>query len=528
MQKKKEKFLDKIVKKDYNNELEIVLEQKSFDENTKNILLTVLYRLETAYKDYEQVKQNVMPKDELLQRIINIIKNQVDDIKIVKINSDESKILGKNEVLVDKKNKKIITYPIERDLLYAISKISKKDKIVKNNHYFVDTTISDLLNTGNSINTVEPIRDFNGFSWDTVVKEIGHLETNLMYQNLRILVGAKFLNDWVYLTEPMRDYYELFIIKLKELYGDNIAEAIIEYTCKLSVLLEIKYNLEKIKRFEKNKKEIEKNLTKLNDKEKFIKVLTKEKKDLNKKIRILDTILSDKKLLQEEYKRRNEQLAFEKKIFSVKVLSNMLKDERNKTMKKLEKINEILNPKKFVKYKKQYEEQYKYLKLIDVEDINKECEKALIEFQKIFIDCIKIRIQKATSQEEIIQLLFEFRYYLNIPYGKNRRIYHLKSLNRDINNAMEMLIHRLIIEKICIKISNDELFNYKVLKNIFLTRILDLTNVGIKIIKEEDNIFLQFFDENIFENKILLGNINEIDTKNLNIKLNKNISLFNT
>lgn len=528
MQKKREKFLDKIVKKDYNNELELVLEQKTFDENTKNILLTILYKLETAYKDYKQVKQSVMPKDELLQKIIDIIKNQVNEIKIVRINSEESKLLGKTTVIVDKKNKKIITYPIERKVLYALSKISKKDKIIKNNHYFIDTTFSDLLNIGNDINAVEPIRDFNGFSWDTVTKEIENLECNLIYQNLRILTGAKFLNDWVYLEEPMRDYFELFIANLKKMYGDNLANAIVEQVCKLSVLIEIKYNFEKIKKFEKNKKDIEKNLIRLNDKEKFIKILTKEKKDLSKKIRMLDTIISDKTLLQAEYKRRNDRLDYDKKIFSMKVLANILKDERKDIMKRLEKINEILNPKKFVKYKKQCEEQYKYLKLLDITDVDKECEKSILEFQKLFIDCIKVKIQKASTKEEIMQLLLEFRYYLNIPYSRNRKIYHLKLLNREINNAMEMLIHKLIIEKVCIKISEDELFNYKLLKNIFITRIIDLTNVNIKITKEDEEIYLQLFDENIFDKKISLGKLNQMDIKNLNVRLNKNIDLFNT
>ena len=42
MPKKKENFLEKIVKKDYNNELEKVLEKKYFEENAKNILL-ILY-----------------------------------------------------------------------------------------------------------------------------------------------------------------------------------------------------------------------------------------------------------------------------------------------------------------------------------------------------------------------------------------------------------------------------------------------------------------------------------------------------
>ena len=65
MQKKTDKLLEKIVKKDYNNELEEVLEKKYFDENVKSILLSILYKIETAYKDYQNVKQDVENKDML-------------------------------------------------------------------------------------------------------------------------------------------------------------------------------------------------------------------------------------------------------------------------------------------------------------------------------------------------------------------------------------------------------------------------------------------------------------------------------
>ena len=67
MQKKKDKLLDKIVKKDYNNELEEILEKKYFEENVKSLLLNILYKVETAYKDYEKVKQDVETKEEYIE-----------------------------------------------------------------------------------------------------------------------------------------------------------------------------------------------------------------------------------------------------------------------------------------------------------------------------------------------------------------------------------------------------------------------------------------------------------------------------
>ena len=184
MQKKNEKLIGKIVKKDYNNELERVLEKKAYAENVKSILLSILYKLETSYRDYKQVKQDVVSKEELIESIINCVKNNCDEIKLIKPNSKESEIIGKRTFLVEKKKKRIICYNIERKVLYCLAKISKRNKIIKDNYFIVNKTLSDLINVGACINQVEPLRDFNGYSWTTIPREIESIEHNLIYQNL--------------------------------------------------------------------------------------------------------------------------------------------------------------------------------------------------------------------------------------------------------------------------------------------------------------------------------------------------------
>ena len=89
MLNKKEKFLDRIVKKDYNNELETILETKKFDENAKNLLLNILYKIEAAYKDYEKVKVKSKTKEEYIQNFIKTINENCDFIEICKINSND-------------------------------------------------------------------------------------------------------------------------------------------------------------------------------------------------------------------------------------------------------------------------------------------------------------------------------------------------------------------------------------------------------------------------------------------------------
>ncbi|MBR0490459.1 MAG: hypothetical protein IJJ82_00225 [Clostridia bacterium] len=527
MQKKKENFLDRVIKKNFNNELEHVLEHKEFDEDAKSLLLSILYKLETAYSDYTQVKKNVMPKEEFLQMIIDIIQKDVDKINLVKIGSEEANILENRTFIVDKKNKEITCYPIERKLLYALLKISKKDKIIKDKYYVINRTISDMLNTGNNINMVEPMRDFNGFSWSVVIKDIESVEHNLIYQNLRIIAGAEFLNKWIYNRESIIDYFELLKEKLEKLYGKQKQEELIDAISKLSVLLEVKYDKEKTKKFLNGKKEIENRIKEISDKEEFTVKLTKEKKELNKQIKNLDTLISDKALLQEEYKKRNAKLPLEKKIFSMRVLANMLKEERQKLENRRENINKMLNPQKFIKYKNELEEKYKYIQYIEATNVEKKITAELLNFQNEFLECYKIKIEKAKTKEELLNNIIELRYYLNIPLTRENKIFELNQLASKIQEITQNLVNKGIQEKVLVNISNQKGLNYYILKEIFKTKIINLESVNIELTKENERLYLQIFDENIFDEKVDLGDIKQFDPKQFNIKLNKTIKVFN-
>ena len=45
----KENIFSRLNSKDYNNQLEIILEDKKFSENIKNLLLSMLYKIEAGY-----------------------------------------------------------------------------------------------------------------------------------------------------------------------------------------------------------------------------------------------------------------------------------------------------------------------------------------------------------------------------------------------------------------------------------------------------------------------------------------------
>ena len=89
---KKQNFLEKIVKRNYNNELEKLLEEKQFEENAKSTLLNILYKIETGYKDIETVKKNIETKEEYIENLMGIIKNNCNSIKILKMSEQNNQI----------------------------------------------------------------------------------------------------------------------------------------------------------------------------------------------------------------------------------------------------------------------------------------------------------------------------------------------------------------------------------------------------------------------------------------------------
>lgn len=529
MQKKTDKFLDKIVKKDFNNELEKVLEKKAFNENTKSMLLSILYKIETAYKDYEQVKPGVEEKEEFIQSIIDIIKNDCEAIKVVKLNTKESEILGEKTFLVEKKKKRIICYPVERKLLYCISKISKNEKIVKDNYPIINQTLSDMINVGNNINMVEPIRDFNGYSWTTIPREIESINHNIIYQNMRILVGDQFLNHWVKHSEYIIDYMESFKDKLEEEYGKELQEELIKLLNKASVLLAIRYNPKLKSKLQKEKKDVENKLNKLRNNQEFVQEITKEKRNLTKEIKRMDETLNNRDMLQEEYERRNEFLPLEEKIFSIRILSQLMAEERKEKLKRLEKLNVLLNPQKFVEFKRELEVKESYLKWLEITEIEKEIINTIVELQKIFLLCYSIKIKKVTTKQELMELICEFRYYCFLPINQEALISQMETIEEPIQEVEMLLIEKAHELKLIDVFSKEAEMDYQILRNIFYSRVINLENLYAKVLKEKDgNYYVQLFDEEVLEEKEKMENQWEIEKKDLVIKMNKKIKIFNT
>ena len=533
LQKKNEKLLDKIVKKDYNNELEKVLEKKAYAENVKSILLSILYKLETSYKDYKQVKQDVLSKEELIENIIYCIENNCDEIKLVKPHSKESEIIGDRTFLVEKKKKRIICYNIERKVLYCLSKISKRNRIIKDNYFVISKTLSDLINVGACINEVEPLRDFNGYSWTTIPKEIESISHNLIYQNLLLLVGNEFMNKWIHNKEFIMDYMELFQERLEKLYGKENTKELIELLKQISVYLEIRFDKKIKEKLLKQKEVVERELEQMQDNASFIEKITDEKRKITAEIKTIDETINNKHLLEEEYERRNETLPLEEKIFSIRILAKMMADERNKKLEKIEKLNDLLNPQKYVGYKKELEEKEKYLVLVDEKNIDKKIDSLKLKIQKLFLKCFDIKIEKCNSKQEMLKLIYEFRYYNMMPYSYEKDIYEEKAIEKELIEETKKVLEKASKLKVIEKFSKQEDVNYELLKVIFQNRNINIEDIEVKLIREkgqekgQENYYIQVFDGNGIGEKREMPNQENMNKKDLAIRFNVKVKAFN-
>lgn len=532
----KKGLIEKLVKKDFNNELEALLEQKCYSEQTKNSLLNILYKIETSYKDIQTVKQDLETKEQYIEKLMSILYNQCDEINIIKMNAEKTKIPENKMFYINKADKEIECYPIDRKILYAIWKIGKSQTIIKNDYYLIDVVLSDLINAGNTIQKVEPIRDFNGYSWTTITKEIESIEHNLIYQNLRILLKNEFLEKWVYEKDFSVDYYKKFLAKINKEYGKEISENLTTILIKIAILLEVKFDKDKLAKYVKDKKRVENELSKMDQRDKYIESITRQKLNLEKEIRNIDRILNNKNLLKEEYIKRNENLPLSKKIFSMKVLNGIMQEEREQYEKKIEELNGILNPRNFIKHKKELENKQQYLKLLEIEDVTNGLKDYIMQFQYIFLKCLLIKADKIQTKQEIMELIYHVRYYLLLRYDTKNNVYEKAVRNNKEKTQWfnESLIKELILKlvkkaaelNIVPQFSKNEDYQYEIWKHIFQVRVINLEDLSIKIEKQKEKYYIQLLDEEVFQEKVQIFNDSNINEEELEIRMNKKIKVF--
>ena len=496
----------KIIKKDKNEELERILEEKNVDEQARNLLQGILYKIEVSYKDYQKAKQIEQIEEQYVNELLVNIKKKCNKIKIVKV----SQKLNNEEIQNELKNKKfyiseneIISYPIERKILYAIEQNANNNKILNDKNGDAAIAVSDFINTGKNIDRVEVLRDFNGWSWTTVKDEIENIDANLIYQMMQILFGRDFLDNWCKDKDGKVDYFKLMEIDGKK-YGKVAIEILKKLLIKIAMINDVNENQEFAEYISKKLRAVKKELKMYEDTQANIERLSAHKTQAMKELKDIEKILRQESMLLAEYEKR-------KRKVDIKDLKKELSDKRRKLLNEISEDNYLLNPMNYIKEKKKLEEEKTRLDI--KRTTKKQKENLKIEFIQLFLQCFNIRIKISTEEEEVIKLLYQFRYFMCLAFDETNNIKDLELIEEEINKTEQLLVKKAMEFKVINKVP------FEVMKHVFETRIIILEELYYKITKESEKYYIQIFDENITEEKFEIKSIEKI-------KLNKKIKIF--
>lgn len=518
----KEEFFSKF--KDYNKELEKILEYKGFSVDVKNLLLSMFYKLEISYDDYAMVKRKIVTKSEYLENILYNIK-AANSIKLIEPSDADFKELGKNELFViDLKSKKIKVFANELSLLSALLELNNFQIHLKEEYNLTRNSMPYLLNMAYDMENIEVLRDFNAWSWNSLVKEIKDININLVYQVLKIALN-KNIFEVMQKSDEYIDVMKYIIEELNKMYSEKTVEKFLDLILKISILIYIEKSENEKKRLKEEKDVLEIELNQIKDKKGYIEKLAKEKKNYLNEVKRIDLIINNKKLLVEEYEKRNEKLSEYNRLFSLSHLVEKMQKEREKLIDKVDLCNKKIEPKTYIEDKKKLQEDYNLLKDVKFEKQN-DVYKYIDTLQEMFIKDIFIKkIESSINKNELIECLYELRYYCFLPYNNEKNIKDVDNLYEYLENAKKLLVHKLYSSKIINTISSNENNDIEIVKKIFDLKMINLENIYLQIRNNGNEYTVKFYDEK--ETLETEENIKLEFNKKDRIKFNKKIKLFN-
>ena len=500
--------------KDYNLELEEVLYKKYFSSNIKNLLLNMIYKIEINYKDYSEVKRCVKNKEEFFNEIIETVRLYCDNIQIAKPDSDQAKMLIKNNVLAltNEKERSILSHQNEIALLYAISDISPKYYYISQD-FLLGRYFQNVLVDGFNINNIEVLRDFNGWSWDTTDDLKYNYINNLIYQNLLMILGDKFLTEWRTYNFTDRDFL-LEAKKYIKYFTNN--DKYLKSLYKLVFQSLVGDDRDKI---DKELASYNRTLKKMEDKIKFIEDSKNQKIKLTKKLEKIDFALNDKKILEKNYEKTNSKLSDDKKIKSLVSYKKMLKKEREKILKQINDITFLLKPSNYISKKQMMQES------LELCSKKNNLEQIIINSQNEFLNFLDKKLSKMKTRDEIIDIIYELRYYQKIRITDDVIIEDIEEIDIHIDKLFKKAITKLCELGAIRIISMDISLNYEIIKYALNTTIINLEQIRLSFDIDENGLVIRVYDKDNFE-KQGRKPISSGKKKILEVPLKRRVKLF--
>lgn len=365
----------------------------------------------------------------------------------------------------------------------------------------------------------EIIRDFDGWTWNIATQEIENYIYNIVYQNIKILLGGEFLQSSI--NNSLVDFIYEFEKRIKEVSNEELGEKIYILIYQIAILEYIKENKGKQIDLVQQRENLQEELNSMENKKEYLQKISNEKKVIGKYIKKIDEIINDNGLLRESFVTENSKL--EEKIFSLSEYVEILQEKREKLLEKLEEYSAIMKPANFVKVKAELNKNTKILSKVNVEiDYNKEINNLIIELQENVLKAFAEKIKRIETKKEIVQCVYWMRYYKLLYVNGKEQIKDISKISKELMKTEKFLITKACKLKAINILCPDIERNYEIVSNILSYNIIDLDTVTLEFKKEDNSIVLIIYDDSTIEDTVIYGEDEEI-----NVKFNKKIRLFN-
>ena len=506
--------------KDYNYILDKILEEKNFSEDSTNLLLNMIYKIEVSYKDYAQIKGIFQKQNEFIDEIIDIISKNCNQLFLIDPKKEEVRMLKEKNVLAltDEREKRIYAYPTEQAILYGLIDIRPKYFYIPRKYYFFKQEFQNILVQGTILNKTEVIRNFNGWSWNFAEDANIDHTSNMIYQMIRILIDEDFLNDWENDTSPKIDYINEMKKELVEYYGEENSKRFYLSLARLIVAKSVTKNRSKVRdEFVRIVNAYEN----MKNKNEYIYKISSERKKIIAEIEKKDMILNNKERMMAEFEKRNSKLSDDRKILNISVLVDILQKEKNDCFRRMEQLNELVRPLNYANLKSELSEK---IRIMSVVDENKNIRDYKIAFLKDAIKCLSYNIEKMSSKEEIIDIIYKIRYFRKIRVTEEEKVEDIPQLFNDISQILKYTITKGCKEKVFNIFCKNIEYNYQIIDVALNTAISNYEDIDIALKIEDGFLKVTVYDNEVIDKQEELRFT--LTSKDLSIRQNKLVPMY--
>ena len=506
--------------KDYNYILDKVLEDKNYSEDAKNLLLNMIYKIEVSYKDYAKIKVVYMKQNTFIDEIIKIISDRCKYLFLIDPKYEEVRNLKEQNVLAltDERQQRIYAYPTELAILYGIIDINPKYFYIPNKYYYIKNQFQRILVQGTILDCTEVIRNFNGWSWN--VAEDMHIDTvsNMIYQSIRLLIDEDFLRMWEKDTSVKIDFVNEMRKEIEEYYG---TENSYDFYLTLSKLIISSMNKDEKEQLKSELKKVLNAYDKMKDKNKYISTVSEEKRKLVRLIEKEDILLNDEKKLRSEYVRINNNLSNEKKYSSINAFLLRIKQDRHNYMERINEINDLVIPENYTNYKNELSEK---LFIMSVIREKKELRGYKIDFLKTVISCLGADIDKISSKEEVLDIIYKIRYFRKIRVTENEKVEDIPELWNEIRKILKFVVTKGCKEKFFNIFCNDIEGNFSIFEIALDSAIPDFEDIDISVKFVDKSLEVTIYDNEVVDKQQIID-FNYM-SKDLTVREGKHIPMY--